>query len=98
MKTRFFLCLCLVAVAALQFGLCDRARAAAGDVDLSFDPGSGINGEVRAIVLQPDGKVIIGGEFTMVKGLMRYKVARLNADGSGDATFNVNPNSGMASV
>jgi len=33
-------------------------------------------------------KVIIGGQFTMVKGLARVNVARLNADGSGDSTFN----------
>ncbi len=78
---------------------CIQAHGAmAGDVDLSFDPGSGVNGTVRAIALQPDGKMIIGGEFTMVKSLLRYNLARLNADGSGDPTFVVNPNSGMASV
>jgi uncharacterized delta-60 repeat protein len=68
--------------------LCFQSRGAAGDVDLSFDPGSGVNGGVSAVVLQPDGKVIIGGEFTTVKGLARSKVARLNADGSGDPSFN----------
>jgi uncharacterized delta-60 repeat protein len=67
--------------------LCFHSRGAAGDVDLSFDPGSGVNGFVRAVVLQPDGKVVIGGEFTTVKGLARSKVARLNADGSGDSSF-----------
>ena len=58
-----------------------------GDVDLSFD-GSGVNGTVSALAGQPDGKVIIGGDFTTVKGLTRIGIARLNADGSGDATFN----------
>ena len=67
--------------------LCIRAHAAAGDVDLSFDPGSGVNGFVWAVVAQPDGKVIIGGNFTTVKGLARTNLARLNADGSGDPTF-----------
>src|SRR4051812_32390283 len=72
----------------LQLGtLCFHARGAAGDVDLSFDPGSGVNGTVNALVVQPDGKVIIGGEFTTVKGLVRTNLARLNPDGSGDATF-----------
>jgi len=61
--------------------------AAPGDVDLSFDPGSGVNGPVNAVAVQPDGKVIIGGSFTTVKGLQRFKVARLNADGSGDSSF-----------
>jgi len=68
--------------------LCYHSRGAAGDVDLSFDPGSGVNGTVNAVALQPDGKFIIGGAFTTVKGLARSKVARLNAGGSGDAAFN----------
>ena len=67
---------------------CFRPRGAAGDVDLSFDPGSGVNGTVNSVVVQPDGKVFIAGQFTTVKGLARSKMARLNADGSGDATFN----------
>src|SRR5207253_8684662 len=67
--------------------LCFQSRGAAGDVDLSFDPGSGINGFVYAVATQPDGKVIIGGQFTTVKGLARTNLARLNADGSGDPTF-----------
>src|ERR1051326_7961523 len=68
--------------------LCFHSHGAAGDVDLSFDPGSGINGGVTAMALQPDGKVIICGGFTTVKGLLRPGVARLNADGSGDSSFN----------
>jgi uncharacterized delta-60 repeat protein len=68
--------------------LCFRSRGAAGDVDLSFDPGSGVNGTVNHVVVQPDGKVIIGGGFTTVKGLARAGIARLNADGSGDNSFN----------
>jgi uncharacterized delta-60 repeat protein len=68
--------------------LCFQSRGAAGDVDLSFDPGSGVNGLVNAVAVQPDGKLIIGGEFTTVKGLARSKMARLNADGSGDSSFN----------
>jgi uncharacterized delta-60 repeat protein len=61
---------------------------AAGDVDLSFDAGSGINGRVAAVAVQPDGKMIIAGEFTSVQGFERRHVARLNADGSGDSSFN----------
>ena len=72
----------------LQLGtLGFHSLAAPGDVDLSFDPGSGINGEVRAMALQPDGKLIVGGSFSTVKGLVRFSLARLNTDGSGDATF-----------
>ena len=68
--------------------LCFHARGAAGEVDLSFDPGSGVNGTVKVAALQADGKAIIGGEFTTVKGLVRNGVARLNADGSLDTHFN----------
>ncbi len=68
--------------------LCFHLHGAPGDVDLSFDPGSGVNDQVTALALQPDGKVIIGGWFTAVKGLPRRDIARLNADGSGDSSFN----------
>jgi len=37
--------------------------------------------------VQIDGKVLIGGDFTHVNGTPRNYVARLNADGSLDATF-----------
>jgi len=63
-----------------------------GSIDTSFDPGSNINGEVWSIALQPDGKVLIGGAFTAVGGVARNGVARLNADGSLDTSFN--PGSG----
>jgi uncharacterized delta-60 repeat protein len=74
--------------------LCFQSQAAPGDVDLSFDPGSGVNGPVQAVAVQPDGKVIIAGQFTTVKGLARSKVARLNADGSGDSSFNAGTGTG----
>ncbi len=34
-----------------------------GSLDRSFDPGTGANDLVTAIVLRPDGKVIVGGYF-----------------------------------
>src|SRR5687768_4928322 len=68
--------------------LSNDSSAAPGDVDLSFDPGSGVNGSVLATAVQPDGKVIIGGSFSTVKGLVRRGLARLNVDGSSDSTFN----------
>lgn len=66
---------------------CFKLRGAAGDVDLSFNGGSGVNGPIQAVAVQPDGKAIIGGWFTTVEGHMRNGVARLNLDGTGDATF-----------
>ena len=58
-----------------------------GSLDPSFSSGLGPNGSVWAVVVQPDGKAIIGGEFITVNGLARPHVARLNTDGSLDATF-----------
>ncbi|MBE0544944.1 MAG: hypothetical protein IH623_26700 [Verrucomicrobia bacterium] len=89
----------LILTASLLLGtLVSPAPAAPGDVDLSFDTGSGVNGQVSAIVVQPDGKIIIGGTFSMVKGLLRTNLARLNADGSGDATFNAGPAIGIMAM
>ena len=72
----------------LQLGtLCFHSRGAAGDVDLSFDPGSSVTNPVSVVVVQPDGKVLIGGLFTFINGTNRYGSARLNAAGSWDSTF-----------
>jgi uncharacterized delta-60 repeat protein len=87
-KTLLFAACLLLQLSAL----CLHSRGAPGDVDLSFDPGSGVNNTVNVIAVQPDGKVIIGGPFTTVEGLARSRIARLNADGSGDASFNAGTN------
>jgi uncharacterized delta-60 repeat protein len=57
-------------------------------LDNTFNPGTGANGAVYATALQPDGKIIIGGAFTTYNGTTRNRIARLNADGSLDNTFN----------
>ena len=58
-----------------------------GSLDVSFDAGIGPDGPVRAIVLQPDGKVLIGGSFTSVNGTARGRLARLNSGGALDTAF-----------
>src|ERR1051325_7245805 len=58
-----------------------------GGLDQLFNPSAITNGEVDATILQPDGKLVIGGHFTKVNGVTRQSVARLNADGTLDATF-----------
>jgi uncharacterized delta-60 repeat protein len=68
--------------------ICPTAKAAPGDLDLSFDPGSGINGKVYALAPQAGGKVVVAGSFSAVKGLLRSNIARLHANGDGDAAFN----------
>ncbi len=49
-----------------------------GTLDTTFDPGTGANGNVNAVAVQPaDGGVIIGGFFTMVNNVSRLGIARL---------------------
>jgi uncharacterized delta-60 repeat protein len=51
---------------------------------------SGADDWVSSVVVQSDGKIVIGGDFTSVNGLQRGRVARLNADGTIDETFGKN--------
>ncbi len=59
-----------------------------GTLDTAFAASAGANGPVRAMSLQSDGKIIIGGEFTTFDGEPRNRIARLRLDGTLDATFN----------
>jgi uncharacterized delta-60 repeat protein len=59
-----------------------------GSLDSSFDPGNGTNDLILALSLQPDGKILIGGQFTEYAGTPRAGIARLNSDGSLDLSFN----------
>ena len=51
-----------------------------------------VDGTVFTVVSQPDGKLLVGGQFTSVSGVARSNLARLNADGSVDTAFNPSPN------
>ena len=42
---------------------------------------------LNTIKLQPDGRVLVAGEFDKVSGQSRQKVARLNVDGTLDSNF-----------
>jgi uncharacterized delta-60 repeat protein len=59
-----------------------------GTVDTGFNPG--VSGNVWAIAVQQDGKILVGGEFTTLSGTLRNAIGRLSADGSIDAAFNPN--------
>ncbi|MGZ4987897.1 MAG: delta-60 repeat domain-containing protein, partial [Limisphaerales bacterium] len=59
-----------------------------GSLDLTFlTNASGASSMVRAMVVQPDGRILIGGDFSTVNSQTRFGVARLNVDGSLDGTF-----------
>ena len=49
------------------------------------------NGTVNVVRVQPDGKILIGGMFALINNQARKFLARLNADGTLDTTFQ-NPN------
>lgn len=59
-----------------------------GSVDTSFNPGTAANNEIQAMVVQPDGKILIAGNFTSYAGISRMRIARIHANGSLDTTFN----------
>jgi uncharacterized delta-60 repeat protein len=58
------------------------------ELDLTFPLQAGANNTVYTTALQTDGKILIGGLFTKVSGVDRRQIARLNADGSLDESFN----------
>ena len=58
-----------------------------GSLDGTFNTGSGFNSFVFSIAMQPDGKLLVGGDFTSFNGVSCNRIARLNADGTLDASF-----------
>ena len=67
-----------------------------GTLDSTFNTGTNLEFSVSsppcsvvALAIQPDGKIIIGGNFTSYGGISRSGIARLNSDGSLDTTFDV---------
>jgi uncharacterized delta-60 repeat protein len=59
-----------------------------GTIDPSYNIGLGANDTIYSIVLQKDGKAIIGGAFTSFNGIPTNRITRLNLDGTIDTTFN----------
>ena len=59
-----------------------------GSLDTSFfNTGSGVSSTVWCLAVQMDGRLVIGGDFTTINGSTRYRVARLNSNGTVDASF-----------
>ena len=66
-----------------------------GTLDVTFNPNA--NDFIDAIAVQTDGKIMVGGYFTAFApnggaSVTRNRVARLNSDGTIDATFDPNAN------
>ncbi len=64
-----------------------------GTLDTTFNTGTGtgtsILSRIKSIALQLDGKMIIAGEFLVYNGIARKGIARINANGTLDASFAV---------
>ena len=74
-----------------------------GELDSNFNPQLGANtillergydstswttnALIESLVVQPDGKVVVGGRFSIPNDPRRNNLARLNADGSLDTSF-----------
>lgn len=78
------------------YGNADRNRIARllanGELDTTFDPGSGAYHQtddpvVHAIHVLTDGSILIAGQFTSYDGTPRRRIARLNTDGGLDTGF-----------
>ncbi|KAF2511979.1 delta-60 repeat domain-containing protein [Flavobacterium zhairuonense] len=60
-----------------------------GSRDSSFNGGSGADGIIEAILIQPDGKILLGGRFGTFNGVQYSHLIRLNSNGSIDTSFNI---------
>jgi uncharacterized delta-60 repeat protein len=82
---RIMFLLPLLAVLALTTSL----NAQIDGVDNNYAPRVTISADSGASSesVQPDGKIIIAGSFTVVNSVIRPSIARLNTDGSVDPTF-----------
>ena len=58
-----------------------------GQVDLTFNPGTGPAGWVYAITVLRNGQLVIGGDFTSYNGTPVGRIARINANGTLDTSF-----------
>jgi hypothetical protein len=56
-----------------------------GQVDPRFNPGSGFNGPVRSLATLPDGRIWVGGNFSIYNGQLSRGVAIIDANGTWDS-------------
>ena len=69
-----------------------------GTTDMTFNSGSGFDDAPYTLAIQPDGKILASGDFTVYNGTARTNIVRINADGSLDAAFNPNISSNVYAI
>ena len=67
-----------------------------GTIDDTFNPGA--NGDVHAMAIQSDGKILVGGHFTTLAGQTRDRIGQLYPDGSLDLFVNPAANNIVNSI
>ena len=65
-----------------------------GSIDSTFAPGTGPNSAVSALAAQSDGRILVGGEFTMFNGTNANGLVRLEANGAVDPSFSAGVGAG----
>jgi uncharacterized delta-60 repeat protein len=65
------------------------------DMEFLTNIGSGFNDRIMDIRTQPDGKILVCGNFNTFNGLDRGKIVRLNINGTEDTDFYANLGTGF---
>ena len=66
------------------------------DTAFTTNTGTGASGTVNAVVIQTDGKILVGGDFTTWNGVTVNRIVRLNPDGTRDTAFTTNTGTGAS--
>ena len=59
-----------------------------GTLDTTFNIGTGFNNTVQSMLVEPSGRIIVGGDFTTFNGTTANRIVRLYSNGTIDPTFN----------
>ncbi|MET0752422.1 MAG: delta-60 repeat domain-containing protein, partial [Pyrinomonadaceae bacterium] len=80
----------IIAHIILLTTLCISTVKADGEADPTFSGlvSGRVSGDIFVIKIQADGKFLVTGNFTEVQSVARTSIARMNADGSIDTSFN----------
>jgi uncharacterized delta-60 repeat protein len=69
-----------------------------GTLDTTFNPNAEDGGFVYSLAIQADGSIIVAGNFTVIGGQIRNRLARFTAGGQLDMRYNPNVNQGVGGV
>ncbi|MBP9151509.1 MAG: T9SS type A sorting domain-containing protein [Flavobacteriales bacterium] len=76
--------LAMISISAFTYSQTEGSNDNTFSVGTAFGNG---NYSVRALDIQPDGKILVGGSFPTYQGTTASYMVRLNVDGSRDQTF-----------